>query len=123
MKCLRWKALERGAMLGFADLQLDNGMVLLGCTLLQSNGRRWCNPPSRPQLDSDKKLTFEGGKLLYSPIIEFTDKALRSAWSDAAVAAIAAVANSTTPTSAGANAGVGTGSDPWAASHRSQYAG
>ncbi len=106
-------------MLGFADLQLDNGMILLGCTLLQSNGRRWVNPPSRPQLDSDKKLTFEAGRLVYAPIIEFADKSLRSAWSDAAVAAIAS-ADSTTPTT---SVGVGKGSDPWAASHRSQDGG
>ena len=118
MKCVRWKALERGAMRGFADLQLDNGMILLGCTLLESNGRRWVNPPSRPQLDADRKLTFEGGKLVYAPIIEFTDKALRNAWSDAAVAAIASV-DSTTP----AFAGAGKRTDPWAASHRSQDAG
>ena len=100
MKCLQFKPLPRGSMLGFCDLEMDSGLILKGCTLLESNGRRWVNPPGRPQLDADRKVMLdETGKVLYAVTIDFTTKAVRSRWSDAAVAAIEAY-QSTTPAEA-----------------------
>ncbi len=89
VKCVRWKALERGSLRGFADIAMDSGLVLLGCTLHTSNGRTWVNPPSRAQLTSSRELVIEGGKVAYAPVIEFVDPKIRFKWSDAAVAAIA----------------------------------
>lgn len=88
MKCINFKSLERGSLLGFADLQMDSGLVLLGCTYHCSNGKKWCSPPARPQLDANKKVIVDGGKVVYSPIIEFADKSIRFKWSAQAVAAI-----------------------------------
>jgi hypothetical protein len=89
MKCLAWKPLTRGSMLGFADLELGNGLILKGCTLLESNGRRWCNPPGRPTLDGERKVTIGAdGRIVYASVVDFTTKAIRSKWSEAAVAAI-----------------------------------
>ena len=89
MKCVSFKRLERGSLLGFADLAMDSGIVLLGCTLHASNGKRWCNPPGRPQLDADRKLMLgDNGKLLYATIVEFVDAKTRYRWSDEAVRAI-----------------------------------
>jgi hypothetical protein len=98
MRCVNFKRFERGSLLGFADLAMDSGMVLLGCTYHASNGKRWVNPPGRPQIDADRKLMFDGaGKILYAPTIEFEPKALRFKWSDQAAAAIEAFQQSTTP--------------------------
>jgi hypothetical protein len=55
VKCLSFKHLVRGSLQGFADIAMDSGLVLLGCTLHESNGKRWVNPPSRPQLDAERK--------------------------------------------------------------------
>ena len=102
MKCVAFKKLERGSLQGFADIAMDSGLVLLGCSLHQSNGKRWCNPPGRPQLDADRKPLIDGkGKLAYAPVVEFVEPKLRYKWSAAAVAAIEAY-QSTTPAEAGA---------------------
>ena len=109
MICLAWKPLPRGSMLGFADLQLDSGLIIKGATLLESNGRRWCNPPGRPQLDADRKpMLDDAGKLIYSVVLDFATKALRTRWSDEAVKAIEEFQKSTTPV----EAGVVNGRDP-----------
>jgi hypothetical protein len=106
MKCIAFKPLERGAMLGFADLQMDSGLVIMDCILFESGARRWCNPPGRPALTTDKKpMLDDAGKLIYSVVIDFATKEVRSKWSAAAVAAIAAFADSTTPAEAGAGNG------------------
>jgi len=88
MKVIAFKPLERGSLLGFADLAMDSGLVLLGCTYHASNGKRWANPPGRPQLDGDKKVILDGGKVAYAPVVDFVDKAIRYKWSAAAVKAI-----------------------------------
>jgi hypothetical protein len=73
----------------------------LGCTFHESNGKRWCNPPGRPQLDATRKpITDENGKIAYAPVIEFATKAIRSRWSVEAVAAIEVLMESTTPAEA-----------------------
>ena len=87
--CLTFKPLARGSMLGFADLQMPSGLILKGCSLLESNGRRWVNPPGRPQLDADRKAMLDdAGKIIYAVSIDFSTKAIRSRWSAEAVAAI-----------------------------------
>ena len=106
MKCVNWKPLARGSLVGFADLQMDSGLVLLGCTLHAANGRRWVNPPSRPMLDADRKPIVEGGKVQYSAVVDFTDKKIRYRWSDEAVKAIeAAFPECKAPAEAGAMSG------------------
>jgi hypothetical protein len=101
MTCVGFKRLERGSLQGFADLRMDSGLVLLGCTFHQSNGKRWVNPPGRPQLDAQKQPIMEGGKIAYAPVIEFVDASTRYKWSVQAVAAID-VYQSKAPTEAGA---------------------
>lgn len=102
MTCVGFKSLERGSLQGFADLAMDSGLVLLGCTLHDNYGRRWVNPPGRPQIDSNHKLMLDDGKILYAAIVEFSDKHIRRIWSNQAVAAIEAYRNSKAPASAGA---------------------
>lgn len=102
MKCAAFKPLVRGSLQGFADLQMDSGLILLGCSMHSSNGKRWVNPPGRPQLDADKKVMLEAGKVLYAPIVDFADKKIRYRWSDAALAAIDEHLDGKAPATAGA---------------------
>jgi hypothetical protein len=91
MRCVAFKPLERGSLQGFADLMSDGGLILLGCTYHRLNGKAWCSPPSRPQLDRERQLVLGGdGKIVYAPVIEFADARTRRRWSDEAVEAIQA---------------------------------
>lgn len=116
MKCVAFKNLERGSLQGFADPAMDSGLVLLGCTMHASNGKRWVNPPSRPQLNSKRQLVIEGGKIAYAAVIEFVETKTRFKWSAQAIAAID-LYQSTTPAEAGAMNG---GRTPEAASQGSR---
>lgn len=102
--CVNFKPLRRGSLLGFADLELSSGLVILECSFHEANGRRWVNPPGRPMLDADKRPIVKDGKLQYAPVIEFRDKPTRYRWSDAAVAAIEAL-ESKKPREAGLHEG------------------
>jgi len=91
MRCLAFTAFKRGSLQGFADLMLDSGIVLLGCTYHQLSGKTWCSPPSRPQLDRERRLIVrDDGKIAYAPVIEFVDAKTRHRWSDEAVKAVEA---------------------------------
>ena len=90
MKCIKFKDMKKGALLGFADLEMDSGMIINECTLLESNGSRWVSPPGKPQIDKDKQVVFKDGKMQYTAVIAFRDKAVRDKWSAAAVVAIEA---------------------------------
>jgi len=52
-------------------------------------------------LGPDKQPIVRDGKVQYAPIIEFRDKSTRRRWSDAAVTAIEAYRESTTPRGTG----------------------
>ena len=88
MRCINFKELARGSLIGFADIELDSGLILRGCTYHQVNGKRWCNPPGRPQLNAERQLVLDGGKVAYAPVVEFVDSKIRFKWSVQAVAAI-----------------------------------
>jgi hypothetical protein len=89
IRCIGFKPLARGSMLGFADLEMSSGLILRGCTYHESYGKHWCSPPGRPQLDADRKLMVdEGGKIVYAAVVDFASKDVRTRWSTEAVAAI-----------------------------------
>jgi hypothetical protein len=89
IKCIKFVALEKGALRGFADLALDSGMVLHDCQLMESNGRRWVNLPSKPQLDADKRAKVGAdGKVAYAPVISIPDRERRELFSNTASNAI-----------------------------------
>jgi DNA-binding cell septation regulator SpoVG len=76
IRCTKFTALEKGALRGFCELILDGGMVIHDVMVLESNGKRWVNLPSKPQLDKDKNpRKDEAGKPIYTPIVSIPDRA------------------------------------------------
>ena len=51
IKLLDWKPLHKGALRGFCNVALENGIVLREITVFQKDGRIWAGMPSRPRLD------------------------------------------------------------------------
>ena len=89
MKCVKFTALEKGSLRGFADLALDSGMVIHDAMLLESHGKRWVNLPSKQQLDKDKNpRKDDAGKVLYVPVVSIPDRDRRDLFSNSALAAI-----------------------------------
>ena len=78
-----WRPVARGALLGFARVELPSGMIISDVTILSGSSGHWASPPSRPQIGKDGTVVKDdAGKIRYSPIIEFRDKVTRNRWSD-----------------------------------------
>jgi DNA-binding cell septation regulator SpoVG len=89
LKILDWRPLTKGALRGFAKVELPSGMIISDVTILTGNNGPWASPPSKPQIGRDGTVMKDAsGKIKYTPIIEFTDKATRGRWSTAVVDAL-----------------------------------
>lgn len=68
IECLKYKTINKGSLLGYADLFVPKmGLEIFGCSLHQKDGRRWINLPSREYTDD------KGEKKFFS-IIRFRNK-------------------------------------------------
>ena len=86
-----WKPMNRGALRGFCTVSMPSGMTVHEVSIMQSHGRAWASPPSKPMLDRDgRAMVDDAGKRRYAPIIEFATKDIRDRWSDAIIAALLA---------------------------------
>jgi hypothetical protein len=85
------RVLPKGALQGFVDLELrPSRLVLRGCTLMESNGRRWIGLPGRPQTQRDGAPVIDPktGKPAWAPVVEIRDKEARERFQTAALAAV-----------------------------------
>ena len=87
IKCIEFREINKGALIGFAKLELPSGIIINDCQMCESNASRWVSPPSRMMRDSTDQPVVKEGKTQYIPIISFKDRATRDAWSKAALKA------------------------------------
>ena len=86
-----WKSVNRGALRGFVTATLPSGMVLHEVSIMQSNGRAWASPPSKPMLDRDgRAMVDDAGGRRYAPIFTFASAEIRNKWSSAVIDALLA---------------------------------
>lgn len=90
IKCTGWKAIDKGAVVGFAELYFpDMGMTMHDCMVLTGKNGRWCKPPSMPMINKNgQQMLREDGKKSYREIIKFDARDDSDAWSTAALKAI-----------------------------------
>jgi hypothetical protein len=85
IKILDWRALRKGALLGFTKVEFPSGLIIR-CDDPRRRARHWASPPSKPMIGRDGAVMKDDrGKIRYSPIIEFRDRDLRDKWSSAVV--------------------------------------
>jgi hypothetical protein len=85
MRLVSFKSLAKGALRGFAHLELPNGLRITDCPVLTSNGKAWATLPSKPVLDRDGKHVEVNGKRQYAPILEWKDRDLSTRFSAAVI--------------------------------------
>ena len=84
-----WKPLRKGALVGFVSVSMPSGLVIHEISVLETNGRFWASPPSKPMIDRHGvAMIDDNGKRRFAPIIEFADRDTRARWSDAVIAAL-----------------------------------
>jgi hypothetical protein len=82
IECTNYKPVNKGSLLGYADLLLiKSGMQIFGCSLHQKDGGRWVNMPSR-------EYTNDAGEKKYLSIVRFQDPERMKAFSVEAMKAI-----------------------------------
>jgi hypothetical protein len=86
---LGWRGMRKGALLGFVKIELPSGMIISDVTVLTGANGPWASPPSKPQVGRDGVVIKDaGGKVRYSPVIEFRDKQTRDRFSAQVVEAL-----------------------------------
>ena len=82
--CLNWRSLERGALLGFANINIKEiRFTLRDVAIHEKNGTRWAQLPSKAQISKDREL-IKGAddKVKYAPFGEFDNKRVADAFSE-----------------------------------------
>lgn len=88
---LDWRHMPKGALRGFAKVRIGKALVINDVTILASHGRRWAGMPGKPQINRDGVvLKDDKGKVRYSPVVEWADKASADAFSESVIAAVEA---------------------------------
>jgi hypothetical protein len=88
-RCLDWRPLRKGSLLGFATVQFGSGQVVHDIPVHQAGSRSWANPPGKPWVGSDDRVVRdEKGKVKYAPVISFSNHGVQRHWSDQVLRAL-----------------------------------
>lgn len=85
MRLISFKPLVKGALRGFAGIELPIGLVIEDCPVLVGRDGAWATLPSKPVLDREGRQTKSGGKPQYAAILKWRDRALSDRFSQAVV--------------------------------------
>jgi hypothetical protein len=89
MRLLDFKPLTKGALRGFARVELPSGLRISDIPVLVSNGKTWASLPSKPVLDADRKHKVDiNNKRQYVPVLEWRDRDLATRFSDGVCALV-----------------------------------
>lgn len=87
MKLRNWRAVSRNSLLGFAEIELSNGLIILDISVHQNSGRYWAAMPAVPQLENGKHKIVDG-KGQWKRVIYWNSRELSDKFSQAVVALI-----------------------------------
>jgi hypothetical protein len=88
--CLDWRSLERGTLLGFANVHIPAVRIVIRDVAIHArDGKRWAALPSKAQIGKDRELIRDdAGKIKYVPVLEFDNRKVADAFSEAALRAV-----------------------------------
>lgn len=85
MRLVSFKPLVKGALKGFATIELPIGLKICDCPVLVSNGKAWATFPGKPQIGQDGRQIEVNGKKQFTSIMSWPDRATADRWSEAVV--------------------------------------
>src|SRR5438045_4190226 len=84
LRLVSWRLYRKGALRGFASVELSIGLQIVDCPVLHNNDRTWVGLLGKPQIDSTgRQRTDVNGKALYTSVLQWKDRELRDRFSDA----------------------------------------
>lgn len=90
MRLVSFKPLVKGALRGFANVELPNRLRIDDCPICVSGGKAWAGLPAKPVLDRDGRHVETDGKKQYAALLHWPDRATADRWSDAVAALVRA---------------------------------
>jgi hypothetical protein len=83
---LRFRAISRGGLRGFAPLELASGLIIVDCPVFVIKSRLWVALPRKPVLDeAGRRKVSAAGKPAFQPILKWRDGDLADHFSAAVV--------------------------------------
>jgi hypothetical protein len=88
-----FKPLRSNTLFGFADVVVPELRLRIHeLTVHESHGKRWVGLPGKPMINRDGEvLRNDRGKPAYTPVIEFTERTTRDAFSARVIEALLAL--------------------------------
>lgn len=84
-----WKAMARSSLRGFVSVHVGELSLTLHDVAIHVKGERaWAAPAAKPWLKGGVAITDKSGKIQYSPLVEFDNSEVRSAFSAAVIRAL-----------------------------------
>jgi len=82
--------LKRNTLRGFLTATVPEvGIRLIDMPVHETNGRRWCGLPAKPQLSKDGvALRDDRGKIQYAPTVQFVCREIGNAFSERVIDAL-----------------------------------
>jgi hypothetical protein len=90
LSCNHFRAFKRNTLHGFATIRIEQmKLTIRDVAVHQKNAARWAQLPAKPMVNQDgTALRDETGRIKYTPVLEFDGRAVRDAFSAAAIAAV-----------------------------------
>jgi hypothetical protein len=91
IQIVSFKALRSNTLRGFVDIIIPElHLRIYDCAAHSSHGKRWICLPAKPQITREGAARRDPhtGKVAYSPVLEFTGKATRDAFSQRVITAL-----------------------------------
>lgn len=89
LRLIRWTPIVKGALRGFATVELPIGLRVIDIPILVGTNGPWAALPAKPELDRDSRRKLDiNGKPTWSPVLEWRTRELANKFSDAVVAAV-----------------------------------
>jgi hypothetical protein len=85
MRLVSFKPVRKGALRGFAKVELSNGLTIDDCPVCSSGGTTWAAFPAKPIIGQDRRHLELDGKKQYATILAWPSREIRERWSVAVV--------------------------------------
>jgi len=85
MRLIPFRPISKGALRGFASMELPIGLVIEDCPVLVGNNGAWAALPSKPVLDQEGRRAKPDGEPQYAAIMKWRDRELQDRFSQAVI--------------------------------------
>jgi hypothetical protein len=85
-RLLRFRKIQKGFLVGFASVELSNGLQIMDLVVIAKGGKCWVNMPGKARLDSNGvPLRDAGGRILYDAVGRWNSRELGNRFSVAVI--------------------------------------